>query len=76
MTEVKGGAAISKFLNGRTAETVRYSTPEEAGDWYERPIVIIFSDGSFIVPMADDEGNNGGAMYTSDDALSVIPVMQ
>jgi hypothetical protein len=51
-------------------------TPEEAGDWYERPIVIIFSDGSFIVPMADDEGNNGGAMYTSDDALSVIPVMQ
>ena len=76
MTEAKWVEQISKFLNGKTVQAVRYMTPEEAGDWYERPIVIIFSDGSFIVPMADDEGNNGGAMYTSDDALSVIPVIQ
>jgi len=76
MNEQKWVEQISKFLVGKTIKTVRYLTAEEADDWYERPIAIVFDDGSFIVPMADDEGNNGGAMYTSEESLPVIPVMQ
>ena len=43
--------------------------------WYKRPVVIIFTDGEYIIPMADDEGNDGGAMSTSDKELPTIPVI-
>jgi hypothetical protein len=43
--------------------------------WYSRPVVIMFDDGSYIITMADDEGNDGGAILTSDRELDVRPVM-
>ena len=43
--------------------------------WDSRPIVIIFDDDSYIFPMADDEGNNGGALATSFTDLSTIPII-
>jgi hypothetical protein len=36
--------------------------------WYKRPLVIRFTDGSFLLSQKDDEGNDGGAMYYQDDA--------
>ena len=62
----------AKVLVGKTIKEVRYMTDEEAKDfmWYKKPIVIVFTDGSYIIPQMDDEGNGGGALYGSDDKLT------
>jgi hypothetical protein len=67
----------SDFLVGKTIQSVRYLTDEEMNDfmWYHKPVIIKFTDGSFIIPQKDDEGNDGGALFTSDDVVDVIPVI-
>lgn len=54
-----------KLLKGKTVKQVRYLTDEEmkAMMWDKRPIAIQFDDGTVIVPMQDDEGNEGGSIY-------------
>lgn len=59
--------ALQEFKNllvGKTIQSVFYLG---AGDmenlgWYKRPVVIQFTDGTFIIPQTDDEGNDGGAL--------------
>jgi len=34
----------------------------EGEGWYNLPLVIELTDGTTIIPMADDEGNDGGAL--------------
>ena len=29
--------------------------------WYKRPLIIFFTDGSYLMLQNDDEGNDGGA---------------
>lgn len=61
----------AKVLVGKTIKEVRYMTDEEATEamWYNKPLVIFFTDGTYIYPMADDEGNDGGALYGSDGLM-------
>lgn len=68
---------IGEFLVGKTIKEVRYLTDEEVEGlgWFTKALVIIFADGSYIFPSADDEGNDAGALFTSDDNLPVIPVV-
>ena len=65
------------LLVGKTVKSVRYMNEAEAehSGFYSRPLVIEFDDGSWIFPMADDEGNNGGALATSSETLDTIPVL-
>ena len=61
---------IKKFnyLIGKEIKEIRYMTKEEIEEWgwYKRPLVIFFTDNSFIIPQSDDEGNDGGALFYSD----------
>jgi hypothetical protein len=68
---------VREFLVGKTIKSVRYMTDEEMEDfmWYSKPVIIDFTDGSWIIPQSDDEGNNGGSLYTSDEKLGVIPAI-
>ena len=77
MKQSKWEKEISKFLVGKTIKKIEYLTEQEAESmgWNQIPLVIIFTDGSYIFPMADDEGNNGGAIATSSKELPTIPVM-
>ena len=77
MKQSKWEKDISKFLVGKTIKKIEYLTEQEAYKcgWNQIPLVIIFTDGSYIFPMADDEGNNGGAIATSSEELPTIPVM-
>ena len=77
MTEEKWIEAIRKSLVGKKVAGITYMTEDQCAEnlWYNRPVVIIFDDGSYIIPLSDDEGNNAGALATSDDALPIIPVM-
>ena len=54
----------TKKLLGRKVVEVRYLTQEEQEEmgWLSNPLAIFFDDGSYIFAMADDEGNDGGAL--------------
>ena len=61
-----------KNLEGKTVETVRPMTRAELNDMDWRytggrvPVVIIMTDGTEVVPMADPEGNYPGALDVSE----------
>lgn len=65
------------LLLNRKIVKVRYMTPKEMNDmgWYNRPVAFLLDNGVWVFPSADDEGNNGGALFTTDKNLSVIPVL-
>ena len=78
MTDVeKRWTEIARMLEGRTIVKVRYLSEKEADDldWYCRPVVMLLDNGEYIFPMADDEGNNGGALATSYDDHGLLPVI-
>ena len=62
------------FLTGKTIASVRYMTEQECKRlmWVSRPLLIRFTDGSYIIPQMDDEGNDGGAMYYEGDSGAVL----
>jgi len=67
----------SDQLLGRTIKSVRYMTDEEATelDWYSRPVVMVLDNGHLIWPSSDDEGNDGGSFFTTNEANPVLPVI-
>lgn len=67
-------AKCKKQLLGRTIKNIRFMTEEEreANGWSNRGIVIVLDDNHILYPMADDEGNNSGAMGTSYKNLQTI----
>ena len=69
--------SIKAKLEGRKIVEVRYLTDEEAASmgWSRSSLAIFLDDGSNIVPMSDDEGNDAGALSTSWKDLPTIPVM-
>lgn len=69
-----------KELEGRTIKKVRYLTKEETEEsgWYSSPLAIVLDNGVILIPMADDEGNNGGAISISNAKVfkgGTIPVI-
>lgn len=67
----------SNLLLNRKIVKVRYMNQSEADDmgWYSRPVAFLLDNGVWIFPSADDEGNNGGALFTTDRNNSVLPVI-
>ena len=75
--ELRWTERISKLLVGKKIIKVEYMTEELAKEqgWYKRPIQILLNNGTWLTPSQDDEGNDGGALFTSDDNLPTIPVI-
>lgn len=72
------GNLASNFLVGKTIRRVRYLNDRETEDiaWYKNAVVIEFTDGHWIIPMSDDEGNEAGALWTSSQSeVNVIPTI-
>jgi hypothetical protein len=76
MTEKNWIERSEKVLLGRRILKVRYMTQKEAEEmgWDNRAIVIGLDNGTVIFPSMDDEGNNAGAIFTTDKDLPTIPV--
>ena len=68
MTEKEHTKIAKDLLVGKKIKEVLYLSSFDADQmlWDRRPIMIIFDDGSSIIPMSDDEGNNGGALHYHD----------
>lgn len=66
--ENKWNEQARKVLLGKTIIAVNYMTTENAEDmdWYSRPIMFELSDGTICYLSADDEGNDGGALFAVD----------
>ncbi|MCK9436401.1 MAG: hypothetical protein M0Q12_04240 [Synergistaceae bacterium] len=64
-------------LLGSRIVDIRYITEEEKQllGIYKCPIIIQLSNGVLIWPMRDDEGNDGGALYTSKSEIGIIPTI-
>lgn len=65
------------LLLGRTITGVRYMSSAEANDlgWGRHAVVLILDNGLQIYPSADDEGNDAGALFTTDAEHSALPVL-
>ena len=66
-----------KILVGRKIVKVEWMTDTECfnAGWYSKPICMLLDDGTWIYPSQDDEGNNGGALFTTSKVESCLPVM-
>jgi len=67
----------SAKLVGKTIKSVRYLLTCEMKDlgWSKKPLVVFFTDRSYLFPASDDEGNNGGSFFTSIKGLEGIPTL-
>lgn len=56
---------------------VRYLSKKEAEDmgWDSRGIAFQTNDGNWFFPSRDDEGNDCGALFTSDEKVGCLPVL-
>ena len=59
----------AQSLVGRKIIKVRYMTDEEQKDfcWNCKPICIQLDDKEWLFPSTDDEGNDAGALFSSDE---------
>lgn len=67
------------LLLGKKIIKVEYMGSEEAKNamWDNRPVRIILEDGTNILPMRDDEGNDGGALWLGNTDLDTcLPVLR
>ena len=67
-----------KLFEGKKIVSVRYMTELEAeeNDMEARPLCFKLNDGTIVIPLSDDEGNNGGAFQLiKKDQTYLLPVM-
>lgn len=68
----------SDLLLGKKITRVRYVSPKEADDmgWTARPVAFMLETGVWLFASMDDEGNDGGALFTTMPDKSVLPVLR
>lgn len=66
------------LLQGRKIVSVRYMTQREANDlgWGSRTVVLELDNGLLVYPSSDDEGNDAGTLFTSDEKNPGLPVLR
>jgi len=68
---------ISNALLGKKITKVEYISKQEMDEsmWYKTPIALQLDNKIWLVPMSDDEGNDGGSISTTIKDLQVIPTL-
>ena len=68
----------NKLLLNKKIVKVEYMHSEEAEDsmWCSRGVRLILDDGTNVLPMRDDEGNDAGSLWLGDGKMEeVLPVL-
>lgn len=68
----------TRILVGKRIKAAFYMNQSEAEEqgWTHRPLIIELDDGTFLFPASDDEGNDGGALFTTNGETPVLPVLR
>lgn len=68
----------SDVLLGKKITRVRYVSLKESEDmgWSSRPVAFMLETGVWVFASMDDEGNDGGALFTSHPVNAVLPVLR
>ena len=68
---------LRPILVGRTTKRIRYLSDKEVEElgWYNSAVVLELDDGTAIWPSKDDEGNDAGALFTTNPDMPTIPVI-
>ena len=67
-----------KVLLGRRILRVEYMKDKECNEymWYKKPVTFILDNGTRVIAMQDDEGNDGGVLTClTEDREEVLPVL-
>ena len=67
-----------KVLLGRRILRVQYMQDEECNQygWYKKPVTFILDNGTRVIAMQDDEGNDGGVLTClTENKEEVLPVL-
>jgi hypothetical protein len=77
-TETRWTKIAQSALLNRTIKNVRYMTQEEADHfgWDSRAVVLELDNGHLLWPSRDDEGNDAGAIFTTDERADTLPVLR
>ena len=75
--ERKWTKIAKNILLGRKITSIRYVNRKEADAfmWYKRPVALHLDNGVWVFPSQDDEGNDGGALFTTDEKQGCLPVL-
>jgi len=70
-------SGLSRIMSQRIVD-VRYMTKEEQEllGIYSRGIIIQLANGILLFPMRDDEGNDAGALFTSDEEIGIFGTLR
>tara|TARA_R100000742_G_C4232446_1_gene53726 strand:+ start:82 stop:333 length:252 start_codon:yes stop_codon:yes gene_type:complete len=76
-TEKRWTKIAKDILLNKTITGVRYMTRKETDNlgWYKRPVALHLNNGVWIYPSMDDEGNDGGALFTTDEEEPTLPLL-
>jgi hypothetical protein len=77
-TDKQWQKAVAHHLVGQKIVSVSFMSKTEAEEWgwYSRPIQLNLSDGHQLLISQDDEGNDGGSVFTTYEDLPVIPTLR
>ena len=77
MAEKDWEKKIKAYLLNQKIVSIRYMPNKDADyqNWHKRPIQIKLSNGVWLPPSQDDEGNDGGSLHTNIKELPIIPVI-
>ena len=70
---------VKKHLVGKKIIDIKWMSPkvaEETFAWDSQPCEIYLEGGIILTPSMDDEGNDGGAIFTNLVDLPTIPVFR
>ena len=78
MTDLQWKKAVADKLVGKTIKSVEFMSTSKADEWMwsKRPLTIRLSDGHELIISMDDEGNDGGSVFTSYEDLPIIPTLR
>tara|TARA_R100001594_G_scaffold62715_1_gene97085 strand:+ start:393 stop:629 length:237 start_codon:yes stop_codon:yes gene_type:complete len=65
------------ILLNRKIVKIEYMSERESDEmyWDKRPVCMLLDNGVWIFPSQDDEGNDGGALFTTDNNEPCLPVL-
>lgn len=67
-------STAAKHLVGKTITSIDYMSEKECENngWNKSGVIIGLDDGTYLYPLSDDEGNEVGAIDTTNEKIGLL----